>query len=55
MADDTSNPVATHQNIEAVDEQAVEALPIFTHKVLEAQGGSAAPAGTTAMDGTTAA
>ena len=38
MADDTSNPVATHQNIEAVDEQAVEALPIFTHKVLAATG-----------------
>ena len=41
MAEDTSNPVTTHQTIETEDECAVEALPIFTHKVLEAQGGSA--------------
>ena len=41
MAEDTSNPVTTHQTIETEDESTVEALPIFTHKVLEAQGGSA--------------
>ena len=41
MAEDTSNPVTTHQTIETEDEYTVEALPIFTHKVLEAQGGSA--------------